>query len=264
MREMGFGDVPDDVSHGADAEAWVEIGDAAKATAERAAAGRLDDARNDEALFEQVVTRRWQSIQRCWTAPINAAKTAALSIAEQLRPNALRLAGNDGVHMRQCLLCPVRDVRTARHDADAKRTVPVSQGISGFSEPGEEREGHKIGLSIDRNRPNLLMENLDLVLRRGDGREMYSRNGRNEVEPVAAAIAGLIADYNSDFHRCAAFAFVAKIEAGALFGGGGRQADQTAAAEALRPPYRRSRRRKSASAAASSSGPKSGQKRGVK
>ena len=51
---------------------------------------------------------------------VNAPQHAAFEIAQQFRPNMLGLSGHDRVNVIKRLFGPIRDVRPAGNDADAK------------------------------------------------------------------------------------------------------------------------------------------------
>lgn len=69
---------------------------------------------------------------------VNAPQRAAFEIAQQFRPYMLGLAGHDRIDMIKRLFGPIRDVRPAGNDADAKFTITVGERRGATGKAGEE------------------------------------------------------------------------------------------------------------------------------
>jgi len=112
----------------------------------------------------------------------------------------LGLAGHDRIDMIKRLFGPIRDVRPAGNDADAKFTITVGERIGATGKSGEERERDNIGLGIYLDRAYLLVDDLDVVLGKSDCREVDTGHWRHEVRLVAPAISRRVADDYPHLH----------------------------------------------------------------
>ncbi len=132
---------------------------------------------------------------------IDAALRASREIAQDRGPDRLGLPGDHHVHVLERLLDPVRDMRPASDDAHAEGAVAIGERVGAAREAGEERERDHVRRGVDGDRAHLLVEELDLVLRRGDRREVNPGDRRDEVKAVAPAIAGDVTHDNPHLHE---------------------------------------------------------------
>ena len=91
-------------------------------------------------------------------------------------------------------------MRATSHDRNAKRAIPIRQGIGAASKARKEREGDKIRRIIDRNRPDLLVKQFNLMLWRRQRRQMDAGDWRHKIHQMPTTIAASVTDSYAYLH----------------------------------------------------------------
>jgi hypothetical protein len=203
--EVVVGHIAQDLVHRPHPEPWIECGHRAERTGEGAAARGLQDAGDEVAIGEQVIARRWQALHRRRRSVVAAREPPRLGIVQERRPDRFRLADDHGVAEAKRFVGREGGVRSSCHHQLAAPLELGRQAVGLGREAAEEGEGDEVGVGVEVNRLDLLVDDSDLVLRRRDRRQMDARDRRHEIDFVAPLVPLDVDDHDVDPHAAPPF-----------------------------------------------------------